>query len=318
MIDVLIVVPPRSLLLDVAGPAEAFRLANQQLERQGEAARFRLRFAGPQPEATTSVGLPLAQLEPLPKALPQPTWLLLVGQSSDTLRTPDAASRATITWLQRDMRPLLAAPDTPHRLLTVCAGTLMAARAGLLDRQRCTTHHEYLDMLRTLAPAAEVVDNRVFVVDGTVASSAGVTAGIDLALHLIAEVCGDALAAAVAKTMVVYLRRTPQDPELSPLLAHRHHLHPALHRVQDAICAQPQQDWSLARMAEVAHVTPRHLSRLFGQHGGTTPLAYLQAIRLELARRELARGARPAQAALAAGFSSDQQLRRARRRADAN
>ena len=77
---------------------------------------------------------------------------------------------------------------------------------------------------------------------------------------------------------------------------------------------QPGADWSLARMAAVAHVTPRHLTRLFSQHGGTTPLDYLRAIRLELARRELARGARPAQAALAAGFSSDQQLRRTRRK----
>jgi transcriptional regulator GlxA family with amidase domain len=311
MIDVLIVVPPRSLLLDVAGPAEAFRLANQQLERQGEAGRFRLRFAGPQSEATTSVGLPLAQLESLPTTLTQPTWLLLVGQSSDTLRTPDTASRATIAWLQRHMRPLLTADDTPHRLLTVCAGTLMAARAGLLDRQRCTTHHEYLDMLRTLAPAAEVVDNRVFVVDGRIASSAGVTAGIDLALHLIADTCGDALAAAVAKTMVVYLRRTPQDPELSPLLAHRHHLHPALHRAQDAVCERPDAEWTLESLADAAHVTSRHLLRLFAEHATVSPMVYVEKIRLERARQALQRGASVTRAAEAAGFSSDLQLRRA-------
>ena len=311
MIDVLIVVPPRSLLLDVAGPAEAFRLANQQLERQGEAGRFRLRFAGPRAEATSSVGLPLAQLEPLPKTLPRPTWLLLVGQSSDTLRTPDAASRSTIEWLQRDMRPLLASSDTPHRLLTVCAGTLMAARAGLLDGRRCTTHHDYLDMLRTLAPSAEVVDNRVFVVDGTVASSAGVTAGIDLALHLIADTCGDAVAAAVAKTMVVYLRRTPQDPELSPLLAHRHHLHPALHRAQDAVCERPQAEWTLESLADAAHVTSRHLLRLFAEHATVSPMVYLEKIRLERARQALQRGASVTRAAEVAGFSSDLQLRRA-------
>ncbi|MBL0728354.1 GlxA family transcriptional regulator [Piscinibacter sp. HJYY11] len=311
MIDVLIVVPPRSLLLDVAGPAEAFRLANQQLERQSGPARFRLRFAGPLPEATTSVGLPLAQLEPLPTTLKQPTWLLLVGQSSDTLRTPDAASRATIAWLQRHMRPQLTAPDTPHRLLTVCAGTLMAARAGLLDRQRCTTHHDYLDMLRTLAPAAEVVENRVFVVEGRVASSAGVTAGIDLALHLIADECGDPVASAVAKTMVVYLRRTPQDPELSPLLAHRHHLHPALHRAQDAVCERPEAEWTLESLADAAHVTSRHLLRLFAEHAMVSPMVYVEKIRLERARQALQRGASVTRAAEAAGFSSDLQLRRA-------
>ncbi len=311
LIDVLMVVPPRSLLLDVAGPAEAFRLANQQLERQGDAPRFRLRYTGPRAHAVTSVGLPLANLEPLPTTLAAPTWLLLVGQSSDTLQVPDAATRTTITWLQRHMRPLLAAPGTPHRLLTVCAGTLMAARAGLLDHRRCTTHHDYLDMLRTLAPAAEVVDNRVFVVDGTVASSAGVTAGIDLALHLIAETCGDALAAAVAKTMVVYLRRTPQDPELSPLLAHRHHLHPALHRAQDAVCERPAADWTLDTLADAAHVTSRHLLRLFAEHATVSPMAYVEKIRLERARQALQRGASVTRAAEVAGFSSDLQLRRA-------
>jgi transcriptional regulator GlxA family with amidase domain len=151
----------------------------------------------------------------------------------------------------------------------------------------------------------------VFVLDGPLASSAGVTAGIDLALHLIAEVCGDALAAAVAKDMVVYLRRTPNDPELSPLLAHRHHLHPAVHRVQDAISERPTDDWDMAALAAVAHVTERHLSRLFGEHAGVSPLHYLERIRLEHARRSLQHGASVTRAAEVAGFASDLQLRRA-------
>jgi transcriptional regulator GlxA family with amidase domain len=192
---------------------------------------------------------------------------------------------------------------------------LLAADAGLLRAGRhCTTHHELLDELRQRATEANVVDNRVFVIDGALASSAGITAGIDLTLHLIQAHCGDAIAASVARTMVVYLRRSPQDPELSPLLAHRHHLHPAVHRVQDAICARPDSEWSLRRMAAVAHVTPRHLSRLFGEHAGTTPLRYVQTIRLELAERARRQGARRADAALRAGFSSEQQWRRVRRR----
>jgi transcriptional regulator GlxA family with amidase domain len=149
------------------------------------------------------------------------------------------------------------------------------------------------------------------VVDGSIASSAGVTAGIDLALHLIAEVCGDALAAAVAKTMVVYLRRTPQDPELSPLLAHRHHLHPALHRAQDAVCERPHAEWTLASLADAAHVTSRHLLRLFAEHAMVSPMVYVEKIRLERARQALQRGASVTRAAEMAGFSSDLQLRRA-------
>lgn len=327
-IDVWMLVERHTLLLDLAGAAEALRLANQALQRRGEPEAFRLRYCAARPQACSSVGLQLAGLEPLPVLAPG-SWLILSGRrhrhadDAPTSAAERADDLAIERWLHREGSALLGQrdanpPASPGRLLSICAGALLAARAGLLDGRQCTTHHEALDALRQLAPRAEVLANRVFVLDGPLASSAGITAGIDLVLQLIAQHCGEAVAATVAQVMVVYVRRGAQDPELSPLLAHRHHLHPALHRVQDAICAQPQQDWSLARMAEVAHVTPRHLSRLFGQHGGTTPLAYLQAIRLELARRELARGVRPAQAALAAGFSSDQQLRRARRRADAN
>ena len=98
------------------------------------------------------------------------------------------------------------------------------------------------------------MDNRVFVIDGPVASSAGVTAGIDLALHLIADECGEALAAGVAEDLVVYLRRSHHDPELSPFLAHRRHVHSAVHRVQEAITTEPERDWTMPEMARAGHV----------------------------------------------------------------
>jgi transcriptional regulator GlxA family with amidase domain len=198
-------------------------------------------------------------------------------------------------------------------LATVCAGTLLAADAGLLAGRRCTTHHESLDNLRRLAPAATVLDNRVFVVDGPVASSAGITAGIDLALHLIARDHGDALAAAVAQVMVVYLRRGPEDPELSPMYAGRHHLHPAVHRVQDAVCTDPAAAWPLSAMAEVACVSPRHLARLFRIHVGVTPHRYVQDIRVARIEQGLAAG-QPAKRVIAeAGMGGARQWRRVRR-----
>lgn len=120
----------------------------------------------------------------------------------------------------------------------------------------------------------------MFVEDGPVHSSAGVTTGMDLTLHLIARHCGPAIAAQVAQTMVMPLRRGPHDPELSPFLASRDHLHPALHRVQDAVSQQPAHGWNLPRMAEVSHTSPRHLTRLFTQHAGIAPLHYLRSIRL--------------------------------------
>jgi transcriptional regulator GlxA family with amidase domain len=310
-IDLLFVIAPHSLLLDIAGPAEAFRLANLHRTARKMAPRFRLRFAGSLPSVPTSVGLTIADLEPLPMQLRAPTWVVLAGQPSAQLGKAGPAIATTAQWLSRTLQAHLHAPATPHRLITICSGTLLAARAGLLDNRRCTTHHELLGALRTLAPNAHVVDNRVFLVDGPLASSAGITAGIDLALHLIAEECGESLAASVAEDMVVYLRRSPRDPEFSPFLAHRRHLHAAVHKVQDAIGVEPERDWDMAALAAVGHVTQRHLLRLFTRHAGVSPLRFLQAIRLERARLSLEHGASVTRAAEVAGFRSGLHLRRA-------
>ncbi len=310
-IDVLFVIVRHSLLLDIAGPAEAFRLANQHRERLGLPPRFRQRFAGPAAIVPTSVGLALGDLAPLPDQLRTPTWVVVVGQPTPhmTKVTPDIA--VTARWLNDRLRDALLDANTPHRLLTICSGTLLAARAGVLSTRRCTTHHELLPMLRALAPQAEVIDNRVFVVDGPLASSAGITAGIDVALHLIAEECGEALAASVAEDMVVYLRRSPRDTESSPFHMHRRHLHPTVHRVQNAIVTDPQRDWDMASLAQIGHAAERHLLRLFIDHAGISPLHYLRLIRLERARQALEYGATVTRAAAEAGFGSDLQLRRA-------
>lgn len=305
-IPVLFLLLPGSLVLDWAGPAEAFRIANHCLADGGQAPRFELRFIGPLATARTSVGIAVAGVEPLPDQLPQGAWIVLVGMPGRAFDPGQPGAPEALRWLRR-----LAPGRDGLRVVTVCAGSLIAAHAGLLDGRRATTHHHHLDELRSVAPNCEVVANRVFVLDEDVASSAGVTTGIDLALHLIAQECGAPLASRVAQTMVVALRRGPQDPELSPFLAHRNHMHPVLHRVQDAVCAEPQREWSVARMAEVGHTSPRHLTRLFVEHAGTAPLLYLRRIRLALAQAALQSGQGVTRAAELAGFSSDTQLRRA-------
>ncbi len=320
MVEILFLVLPETLLLDLAGPAEAFRLANQQLAARGRPAAFALRFVSAQPEAATSVGLQLAGLEPLPATLPPGAWVLLPGRPGlkDTLPTLQRNGwLGARHWLTTVVAPALAAPppgQPPHRLLTVCVGTLLAADAGLLGRRQVTTHHEHLEALAALAPQAQVCANRVFVVDGPVWSSAGITAGIDLALHCIGDACGDAVAAAVAETMVVFQRRGADDPQRSPLLGGRNHLHPAVHRVQNAVCEHPGHDWDVPALAAVAHVTPRHLARLFKDHAGVSPREYVERIRGGLAEQAIARGLPTAQAVELAGFGTDRQWRRARAR----
>ena len=196
-VDLLFVVAPNSLLLDIAGPAEAFRMANLWLTDHKQPPHFRLRFAAPAANSMTSVGLALASLEPLPKTLGPSTWVVIVGQPTVHARQLTPAINGIAHWLRRVVREPLLAPGTRNRLVTVCSGALIAARAGLMDERLCTTHHDMLGNLRSIAPRARVMENRVFVIDGPVASSAGVTAGIDLTLQLIADECGEALAAAL-------------------------------------------------------------------------------------------------------------------------
>jgi transcriptional regulator GlxA family with amidase domain len=264
MIPVFFLLLPESLVLDWAGPAEAFRIAGG----------FDLHFIGPVEAPRTSVGVSVTGIEPLPDRLPAGAWVVLVGMPGPRFDPKQPGAPQALRWLRT-----LAPGKDGLRVVTICAGALIAAHAGLLDGRRATTHHHHLEELRSVAPRCEVVANRVFVLDDEVASSAGVTTGI--------------------------------DPELSPFLAHRDHMHPVLHRVQDAVCAEPQSDWSVARMAEVGRTSPRHLTRLFVEHAGTAPLLYLRRIRIALAQAALASGQGVTRAAELAGFSSDTQLRRA-------
>ena len=307
LIDVLFVLLPDSLILDWAGPAEALRIANQCLLAQGQPPRFALRFVSPEPQALSSVGVAVSGLAPLPAyASLHKSWVVLVGQPGQTINVQTPPAQALLHWLRG-----LRLAQGQLELVTVCAGAVLAAHAGLLAGRRATTHHQHLDELAQTEPRGDVVANRVFVEDGPVFSSAGVTTGIDLFLHRISALCGPALAAQVAQTMVVALRRGPHDPELSPFLAYRKHLHAALHQVQDAVGLAPQSDWTVPRMADVAHTSPRHLTRLFLEHADIAPLQYLRRIRLAVAQAALQSGHNVTQAAEIAGFSSDTQLRRA-------
>jgi transcriptional regulator GlxA family with amidase domain len=295
------ILPPRTLLLDVAGPAEALAMAN----RMQSDVRFDIHYCGPAPRIESSIGLPLKDIAPLP-ASPASNAMIVVAGSIDGPE-PAAYKRARnriVDWLRRSARPT-------HRLVFICSGALLAARAGLLDQRYCTTHHSHCDELRQLAGSAKVLDNRIYVPDGNVYTSAGVTAGMDLMLHLLSEIAGPLCAVAVARNMVVYLRRTGADPQLSPWLESRNHIHPVVHRVQDAITADPAHSWTLDELGAVAFSSPRHLARLFHRHAGITPLEYINRLRVALARQLLSDPQLPIdQVAERAGFGSSRHLRR--------
>src|SRR5579864_7120192 len=297
--EVVFVLLPNVVLLDVAGPADAFRNAANLVPGS-----YALRFVAPRERIPSAVGLSLAALEPLPAALTPGSLLVLTGIGGSSIDPHEPATRDVIEWLRGGV-----ARDT--LLLCVCAGSVLAARAGLLAGRECTTHHAHLEELRRVEPHARVLDNRIFVEDGMVFTSAGVTAGLDLALHVIGQQQGPRVAAEVARDLVVYLRRSGTDPALSPWVLHRNHLHPAVHRVQDAVVRRPAASWTAAELSSVACTSPRNLARLFAEHARCSPLDYVQLIRVALARELVTQTALDLEdIAARAGFSSAQQLRR--------
>jgi len=160
-----------------------------------------------------------------------------------------------------------------------------------------------------------VVENRIFVKDGNIYSSAGVTAGVDLALHLISEYAGPLVAREVAKFLVVYMRRTGADPQLSPWLAHRNHIHPRIHEVQDLMVRDPCTDWTVTGLAERIHTSPRNLTRLFKAHAGIPPLTYLRMVRTAGAKELMTNSSLSMErVAEMVGFTSTEQMRRAWRK----
>lgn len=302
-VDVWFVMLPGVLALDMTGPAETFALAGKA---------FRLHFIGPDAEVPTSIGVTMGNIAPLPDTLPEGSLLVLPGvsDSSRFFATPQAGR--VRHWLMRQ-QPLIHSQKIT--LMCICSGALLAAKAGLMQGVMCTTHHDVIARLKAAAPTAQVKENRIFIEDRGIWTSAGITSGIDLTLHLINHLCGPDVALAVAREMVVWFRRSGDDPQLSPWLRYRNHLHPAIHRAQDALTNEPQKAWSLADIAACAHVSPRHLTRLFQQHLGISVRDYLEQLRLAVAEQWLVQGRGVEHASQAAGFSSPRQLHRARQRA---
>ncbi|CAB3875194.1 GlxA family transcriptional regulator [Achromobacter ruhlandii] len=305
MIPVHFVLPRGIVLLDVAGPAEAFRVANKLCPDA-----FAQHFCGPSTEIESGIpGLHLARIQPLPEKLPPEALVIVSGVVGKHIRLDEPEARVIIDWLAQRH------PADGFTLMTVCAGALFAAAAGLTRQRECTTHHSCLAQLADLDPSARLHDNRIFVEDGNLVSSAGITAGIDLALHMVSRHCGPRVASEVARDMVVYQRRAGTDSALSPWLEHRNHMHPGVHRVQDAVVRNPAAPWSAQSLAEQAHTSPRHLTRLFREHAGCTPMDYLYQIRVALAR-DMLRETRLNLELVAekSGFGSAQHLRRVWRR----
>lgn len=292
--DVVIVVFDGVKLLDVVGPAEVFAEAN----RFG--ARYRMRFASPDGEdVMTSVGTRFAVTEALPSVETVDTVLVaggdeLVGRPID----PDLVAAV------RDVAP------HARRLASICTGAFILASAGMLDGRRATTHWRHTRLLAKAFPDVRVTPDAIFVRDGNVYTSAGVSAGIDLALALVEDDHGTDLVRDVARSLVVYLKRAGGQSQFSVLVEKDPPPDSALRAVTDAVAADPGADHSVTSLAAQASLSTRQLTRLFHAELGTTPARYVEAVRVDIGRAALDAGHTVGESARRAGFASPETFRR--------
>ncbi|WP_433086053.1 GlxA family transcriptional regulator [Dactylosporangium sp. CA-052675] len=292
---------PQVHLLDLAGPAQVFSTVRDL------GLGYELHYVAEREEVPTAQGLPLRAQTSWPP-LTRDDLILVPGWRASLLGEHGRLTGST--------RARIAGHHAGGgTVASVCAGADALGQAGLLDGRRCTTHHGLQEHLARRYPKARVVRDVLYVVDERVVTSAGIASGIDLALHLVATRHGPAVAAQVAREMVVYARRNGDERQHSAMLRHRDHLSDVVHRVQDVIDGRFAERLPLRELAGAAGVSERTLTRAFGEATGLTPLRYQQLLRLERAEHLIGHGATVEAAARAAGFEDARMLRRLRARA---
>ncbi|MET9230764.1 DJ-1/PfpI family protein [Lentzea sp. NPDC003310] len=300
MTRVVFLLVPGVHLLDLAGPAQVFSSAADLV------GGYVLSYVGDADTVLSHQGVPLGASRDLP-SLEVDDLVFVPGWRSPTIVGTGPLSARALAWVR-------AHHDAGGTVASVCAGADALGRAGLLDGRRCTTHHELQEELARRYPAAQVVRDVLFVEDNRVVTSAGIASGIDLALHLVAVRHGPTVAAAIARTMVIYARRNGDDQQASVLLRHRSHVNETVHRIQDVIESRLDERLSLAELALYAGCSERTVTRLFGRATGMTPLKYQQALRVERAEHLIGQGATVETAARNVGFEDARMLRRLRSR----
>jgi transcriptional regulator GlxA family with amidase domain len=294
-------VPPGVHVLDLTGPVQVF------YEAATYGQPYPLTYCSYQGSVRSSAGLGLGPLVPFADVVVAPHDVVFVpGLEMSYLQS--AAFRregaAFFAWLR-------ALAGRGVRLCSICTGAFVLAEAGLLDGRKCTTHWRRLAELQARFPRVLAQADTLFVQDGGVCTSAGVTAGIDLALYLLEEWHGPLFATKVARELVVYTRRGAGHRQQSVYLDYRNHLHSGVHEVQDWLTNNLAAGATLEALAEQVHLSPRTLTRTFRKATGISIHAYTAALRRELATI-LCRNPALTQEAIAAqcGLRSVRQLQR--------
>jgi transcriptional regulator GlxA family with amidase domain len=264
MREILVVLFDQVQTLDVSGPAEVFAKAGYRLRTASLGGR----------EVRTTCGLRITPDEDLTGA--RPADLLLVPGGPGSRRN----NQELVAWLRDNA-------GRTRQVASVCTGAFLLAEAGLLAGRRVTTHWQHCAALAELYPDITVDPEPIFIRDGRISTSAGVTAGIDLALALVEEDRGRETALRIARGLVVFLRRPGNQAQFSAQLAAQVASRQPLREVQRWIADNPAADLSVESLADRASLSPRQFARAFAAEVGVPPGRYVDLVRLESARRRL-------------------------------
>jgi transcriptional regulator GlxA family with amidase domain len=288
-------------LLDVVGPSDILDAATRLLGGDGG---YRMAVATPDGQPVRgSGGLRLDADLALGQVRRRGVDTVIVGGG---LRIDDVLGDPRLAPALRRIGP------GARRICSVCAGAFLLAEAGLLEGRAATTHWAFCDELARRHPGVRVEPDRIFVRDGPVSTSAGMTAGMDLALALVEEDHGPEIARTVARWTVMFLQRPGGQSQFSERLALPATVAPPIRETLDRIAADPAGDHRLPQLARQVSLSERHLRRLFAEQTGTTPARFIERIRVEAARDLLADTATPIDTiAGGCGFGSPETMRRA-------
>jgi transcriptional regulator GlxA family with amidase domain len=297
----MLVIPPAQGV-DVIGPLEAFAMANTALAEGARPQAYALRLVTTARDlrVPTSSGVQILAQQHYRQVRGKIDTLLIAGGQG----ARESDDPALNDWLRR------SAPRV-RRLCSVCTGAFVLAAAGLLDGRRATSHWMRVSALQRRYPAVKWDAHPIWIQDGNIYTSAGVSAGMDLALALIEEDCGSALALTVARRMVIYLRRPGSQAQFSVALAAQAAEKRPLQELQVWIAENLARELSVELLAKRSAMSVRNFARVFARELGMTPARYVERVRVEAARRQLESTDSDVDAiAGRCGFSSSELLRR--------
>jgi transcriptional regulator GlxA family with amidase domain len=293
------IILPEVELLDLAGPLQVFR------EAMFNGLKAELGFYSWDTQSINSAGISLGNLKHYRDLKLNPgDYVIIPGLYLENLERSRNVELPFFEWLRNCYERKVI-------LCSVCTAAFVLGEAGLLDDKKCTTHWRAINYLKSLYPKAKVMDDVLFVKDDNLYTSAGISAGIDMALDILEDWKGPLFTHQVARGLVLYQRRSSQHQQKSIYVDYRNHINPKIHQLQDYLVDNIGADNSIENLASMVSMSPRNLTRVFKEKTGITILDYLTKLRIEKAKTLLHNPDNTIEnIASQCGFKSSRQLQR--------